>query len=284
MSTTTLNETDCEFIRDLVLKQSAIVLGAGKGYLVEMRLNQVVRQVALSGIEKLIQNLPKNPNGDLSRHVVEAMTTNETSFSRDVKPFEALRTIVLPDVMENRKIERSLNMWCAASSSGQEPYSTMMLIREHFPTLNDWDLKFVASDLSTEMIEYCKNGSYAQHEVNRGLPALFLVKYFQRKGSQWRIKEDMRSAIDFITVNLIGPWPAIPHSTSCFSEMFSFTSTSLSKSKSSIRSTDSSVRAAICSSAGPKRRSTSIIHSNASIMHVLDVIDSETSKGIWRCE
>lgn len=211
MSTATLNQTDFDFVRDLVLKQSAIVLGSEKAYLVEMRLNQVVRRVALSGIEELVENLRKNPNGDLRQHVVEAMTTNETSFFRDVKPFEALKEIVLPDLMENRKIERGLNMWCAASSSGQEPYSIMMMIRENFPSLKDWDLKFIASDLSTEMVQHCKEGSYAQHEVNRGLPALFLVKYFQRKGSQWQIKEDLRSAIDFITMNLVAPWPAMPH-------------------------------------------------------------------------
>ena len=115
------------------------------------------------------------------------MTTHETSFFRDVHPFEALNKVVLPDLITKRAHERSLNFWCAAASSGQEPYSIAMLLRENYSELNNWNIRFVASDISKPILDRARAGSYSQIEVNRGLPAALLIKYFQRNGLVWQI-------------------------------------------------------------------------------------------------
>jgi chemotaxis protein methyltransferase CheR len=137
------------------------------------------------------------------------MTTNETSFFRDIHPFDALRSQIIPDLIKARAGERSLSIWCAAASSGQEPYSVMMLLRQHFPQLADWDLRFLCTDLSKEMIDRCRAGRYSQLEVNRGLPAPMLVKWFRRDGADWVIDPALRQPMDFRTMNLIEPWPAM---------------------------------------------------------------------------
>ncbi|MFN8025622.1 MAG: protein-glutamate O-methyltransferase CheR [Acidimicrobiia bacterium] len=138
------------------------------------------------------------------------MTTNETSFFRDGRPFDALRDTVLPDVIERRSRNRSLNIWCAACSSGQEPYSIAMLLREDFPQLNDWNVRILGTDLSQEMVDRCKQGTYSQFEINRGLPARYLPRHFERAGASWSVMAATRRGLDFRTMNLIDPWPALP--------------------------------------------------------------------------
>ena len=150
------------------------------------------------------------PNTGLHRVAVEAMTTNETSFFRDVTPFEALKKEVIPQLIARRAAEKTLSIWCAASSTGQEPYSLAMLLREHFPVLNSWKLYLMASDISTEVLARARQGKFSQLEVNRGLPASMLVKYFHREGLEWQISDQLRRQIEFREINLAKEWPYIP--------------------------------------------------------------------------
>jgi len=204
----TASEFDC--IRRLVLEESAIVLEADKQYLAESRLLPLARREGFDSISSLIASLvPKKFDG-LHRKVVEAMTTNETSFFRDFHPFEALRKSILPEFIMRRASSKELNFWSAACSSGQEPYSLVMLLQNEFPSLADWNVRIVASELSTEMLARAQEGRYSQLEVNRGLPASLLVKYFQQHGSDWQIREDLRRQVEFRTVNLAENWPPLP--------------------------------------------------------------------------
>lgn len=205
-----INTSDFAFLQTLVRERSAIVLDPGKEYLAESRLAPIARSAGLPGIGELVTKLRTDPRGTLTDKVIEAMTTNETSFFRDVHPFEALRLNILPDLIKARANERTLNLWCAASSSGQEPYTIAMLIRENFPALIEWRIRFIATDISQEMLRRSRDGIYSQLEVNRGLPAKYLVKYFEKRGSDWQIKADLRSMIEFKELNLIKPWPAMP--------------------------------------------------------------------------
>ena len=137
------------------------------------------------------------------------MTTNETSFFRDLRPFEALRKDVLPPLLAARAERKSLVIWSAACSSGQEPYTIAILLREHFPQLRDWNVQIIASDLSRQMLDRAERGEYSQLEVNRGLPAALLIKYFQKSGLYWRIKPEIARLVRFVPINLIGPWPPL---------------------------------------------------------------------------
>jgi chemotaxis protein methyltransferase CheR len=208
--TTTFTEAEFTYISDMVRTRSAIVLEPGKEYLVEARLAPLVRELGLESIGALVSKLRQGPVGPLAERVTEAMTTNETSFFRDVAPFGALRTSVLPSLLEARKTQRSLRVWCAASSSGQEPYSIAMTIDDAFPQLRDWHLQIVATDLSPAMVARGKSGVYKALEVNRGLPAPMLIKYFTKVGADYELKADIRSMVDFSELNLIGAWPAFP--------------------------------------------------------------------------
>jgi chemotaxis protein methyltransferase CheR len=138
------------------------------------------------------------------------MVTTETSFFRDVHPFETLRTTVLPDLLRRRRAERRLGVWCAACSTGQEPYSFALLVREHFSELAGWRVDILATDLSADVLARARAGRYGQIEVNRGLPAALLVKYFRQHGATWELNEDVRRMVEFRELNLTRPWPALP--------------------------------------------------------------------------
>lgn len=198
------------YIRALVQDQAALILEAGKEYLVEFRLHPLARRQGFQTLARMIDHLRSEAVGDLHRQVVEAMTTNETSFFRDARVFEMLKDTILPLLVARRTAEQSLNIWCAACSGGQEPYSLAMLLREHFPALNGWKVTLMASDLSREMLAQARAGRYSQLEVNRGLPATHLVKYFRQRGSVWEIRTDIRQMVEFREMNLIDPWPALP--------------------------------------------------------------------------
>ena len=205
-----INKDDFDYIRDLVRRSSAIALEEGKEYLVEARLMPVANEEGIGSIEDLVAKLRVHPQNELHNKVVEAMTTNETSWFRDIQPFETLKNFVLPELLKKREAERSLNIWCAACSSGQEPYSIAMLFREHFPELARWRVRFVASDISSEMLARAREGCYSQIEVNRGLPAPLLVKYFQKNGLKWQIKGDIIKMVEFQQINLATSWPVLP--------------------------------------------------------------------------
>lgn len=205
-----VTENDFIYIRELVLDRSAIVIEEGKEYLVESRVGPVAKNEGFDSIEQLVQSLRRNPNNGLHDKVVEALTTNETSFFRDIHPFNTFKDIILPDLIKTRKAEREISIWCGASSSGQEPYSLAMLIRENFPILLDWKLTFIATDISIEMLDRCRAGEFSQLEVNRGLSAPLLIKYFQKEGVKWSIKKELRQMIDFQQMNLSEPLPYMP--------------------------------------------------------------------------
>ncbi len=205
-----LSEAEFSYVRDLVYRQAAIVLEKEKNYLVEARLSPLARRHGFNTLTELVAQMRSQPSNGLSWHVVEAMTTNETSFFRDMHPFELLKKNVLPELIQRRAALRQINFWCAAASSGQEVYTILMLLRENFPQLQTWKISFLASDISKEMLERCREGCYSQLEVNRGLPAPLLVKYFQKIGTQWQIKDDLRRMVDFRQLNLAQAWPALP--------------------------------------------------------------------------
>ena len=198
------------YVRDLVRKHSALVLEPGKEYLVESRLDPLALQEGFSSLGHMVESLRSNHYSELHRKVVEAMTTNETSFFREFRVFEMFRKMILPEILAVRAPQRTLNLWCAASSGGQEPYSFAMLMREHFPSLASWNVKFIASDISREMLARARSGRFNQIEINRGLPANLLVKYFQKDGAAWEISPDIRRMVEFREINLIHPWPALP--------------------------------------------------------------------------
>ncbi len=199
-----------EYFRKLVEQRSGIVLEAGKEYLIESRLAQVARAQGFASIDDLATDLGNTGFNSLHRQVVEAMTTNETSWFRDIHPFEALRKRVLPELINLRAAESRLNVWCAASSSGQEPYTLAMMIREHFPKLAGWKIQILATDISTAMLAKARAGRYSQLEMNRGLPAPLLIKYFRKDGTDWVIKDEIRHMVEFRELNLAERWPALP--------------------------------------------------------------------------
>jgi chemotaxis protein methyltransferase CheR len=205
-----INANDFQYISKMVQDLSAIVLVTGKEYLVESRILPLAKQEGFASIEELVKSLRANPKNGLSTKVVDAMTTNETSFFRDIHPFETLKKHIIPDLMKKREATKQLNIWSGASSSGQEPYTIAMILRENFPELRNWKLTYISSDISNEMLDRCRKGVYSQLEINRGLPATLMVKYFERHGTEWQAKEDLRKMIDFRYLNLCERWPVLP--------------------------------------------------------------------------
>jgi len=206
----TLTVVEFDYLRKLVREQSAIVLEPGKEYLIEARLASLARQEGVGSLQDLVGRLRAERSGPLHARVVEAMTTNETLFFRDPQVWEALRTTVIPDLLERRRAERRLNVWSAACSSGQEPYSLAMVLREHFPATAGWNVRILGTDLSTAMLARARQGRFSQLEVNRGLPAALLVKYFTKQGMHWDAKEDLRRSVEFRQLNLDTALPALP--------------------------------------------------------------------------
>ena len=205
-----LSETGFVYFSRFLKENSEIVLTPEKEYLVEARLAPIQKKLGLSSLAELMNKLRFEPFGALHNEVIEAMTTNETYFFRDVKPFEALRNEVLPDLIDARSSKRSLTIWSAACSSGQEAYSIKMTLKEFFPQLVNWNTRIFCTDLSQEMINRTVEGRFSQLEVNRGLPIQMLVKYFQKVGNDWQVKPDLKVGLDAKVMNLAKPWPPLP--------------------------------------------------------------------------
>lgn len=200
---------DFAYIQQLVRERAAIVLNAGQEYLVKSRLEPVARAAGLPDLAALVLRLRREQFGALHATVVEAMTTNETSFFRDVHPFETLRSVVLPEVLGRRRIERSLRVWSAACSTGQEPYSLGMLLLD-MPELRGWNIRILATDLSRAAITRAQQGLYDAHAIGRGLPPRMLSGFFDREGAQYRAKPELRAMIDWRPLNLAEPLPRMP--------------------------------------------------------------------------
>ena len=193
---------DYDYLRKLLKERSGLVLSADKQYLVESRLAPLVRKAGLASLGELIAKLKTN-DARLIVDVVEAMTTNESFFYRDKIPFDHFRDVVIPGLISARAMQRRIRIWCAAASTGQEPYSLAMSIREMKEKLTGWRIEILATDLSTEVLEKAKAGIYSQFEVQRGLPIQMLVKYFAQVGDTWQIAPDIRAMVQFRALNLL---------------------------------------------------------------------------------
>jgi chemotaxis protein methyltransferase CheR len=197
-----MSPTDFSFIARLLKERSGLVLMQDKAYLLESRLLPITRRRNLRSLEELVAALRRGDDA-LARAVVEAMTTNESSFFRDIKPFDQFRTFVLPQLMKARAQNRALRVWSAACSSGQEPYSLAMILTEEKAKMASWQVEILATDLSTEILEKAQAGLYSQFEVQRGLPIQLLVKYFRQQGENWVIDPSIRSMVKYRVVNLL---------------------------------------------------------------------------------
>lgn len=195
-----------QFVREFVYRRAAIVLDDGQGYLVESRLGALAQSEGFSSVDDLVGRLRHGEPNGLHTKVVEAMTTNETSFFRDAAPFEALRKKVFPELVAARASQRGLRVWSAASSTGQEPYSIAMLLRENFPQVDDWNVRILGTDINTAVLDRAREGRYRQLEVNRGLPATMLVKYFRREGVDWCLAPEVKRLAHFEQLNLLDSW------------------------------------------------------------------------------
>jgi chemotaxis protein methyltransferase CheR len=198
---------DFNYVSTLVRERSAIVLEPGKEYLVESRLMPLARSAGLTDVGALVARAQRAGEAELKAKIVDALTTNETSWFRDRHPFDALATGMLPQFPMSRASSRTLNIWSAACSSGQEPYSIAMTMLDAAPTLASWRTQITATDLSPSMVERARLGHYSQLEVNRGLPATHLVRHFEREGAGWKVKPNLRSMVRFEEHNLMGPAP-----------------------------------------------------------------------------
>lgn len=197
-----MTPTDYEYLRKFLKERSGLDLSPDKQYLVESRLLPLARRASLPGIPDLVLKI-RNGDGRLATDVVEAMTTNETFFFRDKIPFDHLRDSIMPGLIQARAARKSLRIWSAASSTGQEPYSIAMCLKEMGAALAGWRIEIVATDLSQEVLEKSKAGVYSQFEVQRGLPIQLLMKYFTQSGDVWQLKADVRAMVQFRQLNLL---------------------------------------------------------------------------------
>jgi len=194
---------DYEYLRRLLKTRSGLVLSSEKHYLVESRLLPVARRAGLFNLTGLVAKLRGPDSEQLTVEVVEAMTTNESFFFRDKIPFDHFRETIMPALLTSRAATRRIRIWCAAASTGQEPYSLAIALKEIGKDLRGWRVEIVATDLSTEVLEKARSGIYSQFEVQRGLPALMLIKYFAQVGETWQIAPEIRGMVKFMPLNLL---------------------------------------------------------------------------------
>lgn len=204
-----MSRADFELVRDVVREGAAIILEEGKEYLVESRLLPVARRLGHADVAVLLGKLRAEPDGPLRTEVVEALTTNETSFFRDPRTFDALARQILPGIVSSRP-RGELVVWSAACSSGQEPYSVAMILDELLAVRPGWRAHILATDVSTEMLRRTEEGLYSQLEVNRGLPVSRLMQHFTRSGTQWQVSNRLRGMVQTRQLNLAETWSQLP--------------------------------------------------------------------------
>lgn len=197
-----MNEQDYKFFEDLLRKESGLVITTEKMYLLESRLAPILQKNGIPTLEALAQKMRVTKDPALQCAVVEAMTTNETSFFRDNTPFQRLRDDLLPVFLKTRMNQRTLRIWSAACSSGQEPYSIAMLLKES-PAFTGWKIEIMATDLSLDILEQAKAGIYSQFEVQRGMPIQLLIKHFTQHGEKWQVKQELKDMVTFKQANLL---------------------------------------------------------------------------------
>lgn len=198
-----MTEIEFEALRTFLKARSGLALSPDKRYLVESRLAPVCTRFKVENLSRLIWEIKSGRSPALENATIEAMTTNETFFFRDKAPFDLFQDVLLPRFLKERAASRRLRIWCAAASTGQEPYSLAMLLKEAAARMPGWQVEIIATDISNEVLEKARAGVYNQFEVQRGLPIRLLVKYFTQKGDQWQIAPEIRSMVDFRYLNLI---------------------------------------------------------------------------------
>jgi chemotaxis protein methyltransferase CheR len=203
-----MNADDFETLSTVLNKRSGLALTKDKSYLLESRLMRVVRQRRFNDIPQLAAAI-RGKDESLIAEVVEVMTTSETLFFRDDRPFTQLRDIVLPQLKEARASKKLIRIWCAGCSSGQEPYSLAIMIKELSPEFSDWNIEIVGSDISERILKRACDGVYTQFEVQRGLPVRLLIKYFNQVETGWELDESIRSMVQFRPFNLLDSMTAL---------------------------------------------------------------------------
>lgn len=198
--------TDLDYLKTTIAQRSGNVITESQAYLLEARLTPVANDAGLKDVHALVSELKRNPGHSLHDTITQAMTINETSFFRDKAPFDALRDHVIPHLITERNNTRTLGIWSAAASSGQEAYSLAICLRTYFPGLAGWRVNILGTDICDEMVKRTRDGIYTQFEVNRGLPAPLLVKNFDRKGLNWQAKMDLRRMVSAQKMNLTRRW------------------------------------------------------------------------------
>jgi chemotaxis protein methyltransferase CheR len=202
-----MKSADFELYEKMLYKESGLVITPEKSYLLESRLSPVARKWDCNGLEPLTEKLRAlGCDPALKKDVIEAMTTNETSFFRDNKPFDNFKNVALPHIVKSKPMGSPLKIWCAACSSGQEPYSLAMILKEHEGKLNNLRPEIYATDLSEEILEKARVGKYSQFEVQRGMPINLLVKYFKQDGETWTINDNIKNMVKFETNNMLKPF------------------------------------------------------------------------------
>jgi chemotaxis protein methyltransferase CheR len=208
------------YLRQLVFGVSQNVLDASRDYLFDTRLTKILRNQGMTRLDELVGKLRSQKNSALEREVAEAMTINETSFFRDLRPFDLLRLELLPKIIEARRFHRTLRFWSAACATGQEAYSLAMMLLEHFPMLAGWKLAIEGTDICNEVVQRAHAGRYHRIEINRGLPARFIVRYFDHAGEDWIVKPEVRKLCNFRQANLCGATLPFNRATDCFDVIF----------------------------------------------------------------
>lgn len=202
-----MEQADFQLLSDLLKKRSGLALTPDKAYLLESRLLPLARSRQMENLSQLCQKLRQNPPEDLLVEMTEAMTTNESSFFRDIKPFELLRKNVLPDLLKALDSQKFMRIWSAACSTGQEPYTISMCLQEDAAKMPGWKYEIVATDLAKKVVDRARQGVYTQFEAQRGLPIQLLLKYFnQMPDTTWQAKDNLRSTVQFKEFNLLGDY------------------------------------------------------------------------------
>jgi chemotaxis protein methyltransferase CheR len=198
-----MTPAEFDFLRETLKRHSGLVVSADKQYLLESRLLPVARKAGLDRLSALIGALKGDDGEALMTAVIEAMTTNESFFFRDKVPFDNFCSTVIPALQAVRRHSRSIRIWCAAASTGQEPYSLAMALREMDGRVAGWRIEVIATDISNTVLEKARQGLYTQFEVQRGLPIQLLIKYFTQKGEMWQIAPDIRAMVKYRQLNLL---------------------------------------------------------------------------------
>jgi chemotaxis protein methyltransferase CheR len=204
------SDQDYDYLREVVLEQSANLIDRSRNALFDTRLKPIASLSGAANLEDFVNMLKAGKPAHLYRAVAEAMTINETSFFRDIAPFQMLRQVVFAQLIEQRTEKRRLRIWSAASSTGQEAYSLAMTIVEYFPDLAHWDVKIIGTDISRRVVDYAQRGRFRRLEVNRGLPARMLLKYLVKDGEEWEVVPRIRAMCEFRYANLCAPISDLP--------------------------------------------------------------------------